>query len=218
MAKLTDMPVTALLEAFRSTQPTPGGGSAAALAGAIGAGLLAMVAALPKPRAATEEDLERLHAAGASVTAASARLMSLVDEDAEAYGTVMSAYRLPRTTEQEKAARVSGIQSALRRATDTPRAVMQACLDAIEQAVVIAQFGNRNASSDAGVGLDLLAAGLRGARRNVEINLAGLTDAEYSAAVADEISRLEAEGAAGVAAAETRLLDEGGRSKAAGGS
>ena len=86
--KLTDTTVTDLLAAFRSPEPTPGGGSAAALAGAIGASLLAMVAGLPKSRAATAEDAARLKAAGERCAALAAELEALVDRDSEAYDLV----------------------------------------------------------------------------------------------------------------------------------
>ena len=85
-----------LLAAFRSSDPTPGGGSASALAGAIGASLLAMVAALPKPRASSEEDMVALRDTGLRCTALAADLEPLVDRDADAYELVMERYRLPK--------------------------------------------------------------------------------------------------------------------------
>jgi formiminotetrahydrofolate cyclodeaminase len=203
--KLTDKPFTDLLADFRSPAPTPGGGSASAMAGALGASLLAMVAAIPKPAAATEEDVDRLAAAGARCAAVSDRLAALVDEDTAAYERVMSGYRLPKGTDAEKSARSAAIQDALRGATDTPLEVMRQCAEAIEQAAVIAAFGNRNASSDVMVGLELLGAGLRGARLNVEINLPGLKDPAYVAKARDEAGRLNAEADTAVPAARARL-------------
>src|ERR1700716_2044446 len=94
--KLTDRTVTALLAAFKSPDPTPGGGSAAALAGAVGAALLAMVASLPRPRAETEEGGARLTTAGGQCAALSAELEALVDRDSDAYDLVMAAYRQPK--------------------------------------------------------------------------------------------------------------------------
>lgn len=203
--KLTGLAVTALLEAFRSNQPTPGGGSASALSGAVGASLLAMVAGLPKPRATTEEDVERLAAAGARCTAIAERLEELVDRDSAAYDLVVGAFRMPKGTGEEKAARTVGIQRAMQAATDAPLEVMRACSDAIEQGAVVASFGNRNASSDVQVGLELLGAGLRGAKLNVEINLGSLTDAQFVARARTEADRLDAESAAGIHAAKERL-------------
>ena len=108
---LTGLTVTALLDAFRSNEPTPGGGSASALAGAVGASLLAMVAGLARPHAATEEDVERLAAAGARCTALARLLEELIERDSAAYDLVVGAFRLPRGTDAEKAARTTGIRS-----------------------------------------------------------------------------------------------------------
>jgi formiminotetrahydrofolate cyclodeaminase len=192
MPQPTELTLIDLLEAFRSPQPTPGGGSAAALAGAVGASLLAMVGGLPKSHAATVEDIERLAAARLQCARLGDRLAVLVDRDSEAYDMVVSAYALPKSTDEEKHARTRQIQLALRAATETPLEVMRACADAIEQGVVVAELGNRNAASDVQVGLELLLAGQRGARLNVEVNLGMLKDAAYVAIVGEEISRLTA--------------------------
>ena len=189
--KLTDRTVTELLAAFKSPDPTPGGGSAAALAGAIGASLLAMVAGLPKSRAATEEDAERLKAAGDRCAALGAELTALVDRDSEAYDLVVAAYRQPKGTDEEKAARSAGIQDAMRAAIAAPLDVMRACAAATEQGVVIATLGHLPASSDVQVGLELLGAGLRGAKLNVEINLGSVKHAEYVAKVRGEVEECQ---------------------------
>ena len=194
---LTRKTVNALLEDFRSPAPTPGGGSAAALAGAIGASLLAMVAALPKPRASTDADLRSLRDAGARCTALASELEALVDRDSEAYELVVSAYRLPKTTDDERVARTGAIQDALRVAIAAPLDVMRACSAALALVPVLQAHGNQNASSDVHVGVELLRAGLRGARVNVEINLGSVKDAAYAADVAREVAGLSESGAAG---------------------
>jgi formiminotetrahydrofolate cyclodeaminase len=191
MTKLIRHTVTELLAALRSPDPTPGGGSAAALAGAAGASLLAMVASLPKSRAATEEDVARLKAAGERCTAAAVALEALIDRDAEAYDLVMAAYQKPKATDEDKAARSAAIQSAMREASAAPLDVMRSSAAAAEQGVVIAALGNPLASSDAQVGFALLGAGLRGAKLNVEINLGSVKDAVYVAKTRDEIDELE---------------------------
>lgn len=207
--KLTDYRVADLLAAFRSPEPTPGGGSASALAGAVGASLLAMVAGLPKPRAATAEDVTRLEAAGGRSAALGSRLSSLIDRDSEAYDRVVAAFRLPKGTDREQAARAAAIQEGLRDATETPLEVMRACSEALEQGAVVAAFGNRHASSDVQVGLELLGAGLRGARLNVDVNLGRIKDPAFVAAAAGEAERLAAEVETGIAAARARLSDAG---------
>jgi formiminotetrahydrofolate cyclodeaminase len=189
--KLTERTVHDLLGAFRSSEPTPGGGSASALTGAVGSSLLAMVAALPKPAAADAAELQQLQAAGARCTELAQQLESLVDRDSDAYDLVVSAYRLPKATEEEKRARAERIQQALRAAIDAPLDVMRACAAAAEQAPVIAQLGNRNASSDVQVAVELLRAGLAGARLNVEINLGSVRDEAYARAVREEVQRCE---------------------------
>ena len=188
---LTSLPLTDLLAAFRSPEPTPGGGSASALAGAVGASLLAMVAALPKTGAKTEADEERFRGAGRRCAAASAQLATLIDRDSEAYEQVMAAYKLPKATDEEKAARSAEIQRALQSAILPPLGVMRACAAAVEDAIVIADFGNPSAASDVQVALELLAAALRGARLNVEINLETVKDAAYVGDVREEAAALE---------------------------
>jgi methenyltetrahydrofolate cyclohydrolase len=180
--KLTDKTFTDLLAAFRSSDPTPGGGSAAALAGAVGAALLAMVAGLPKPRAATDEDIETLRDAGANCTELCERLRLLIDYDSDAYDLVVSAYRMPKGTAEEKEERTTRIQRALD--------VMRACVSAIDRAAVVATYGNQNASSDVRVALELLMAGLRGAKYNVEINLGSVKDQAYVDDVREETEKL----------------------------
>ena len=189
--KFAEHSVNDLLAAFRAPEPTPGGGSAAALAGAMGASLLAMVAGLPKSKAATGEDAERLKAAGARCTGLAQTLAGLIDRDSEAYGLVMAAYKRPKGTDEEKAARSAAIQQAFRAAIEAPLDVMRACAAAAEQGVVIAGLGNPSAASDGQVGFELLGAALRGAKMNVETNLDSVKDAGYVAAVRKEVEEFE---------------------------
>jgi methenyltetrahydrofolate cyclohydrolase len=192
---LTDKSVKSLLEDFRSPAPTPGGGSAAALAGAVGASLLTMVASLPKARAGHEEQLRD---AGRRSAALATVLEALVDRDSEAYELVVGAYCLPKSTEEEKTLRALRIEDALKAAIAAPLEVMRACREGTTLATVLLEYGNPNASSDVQVGLELLRAGLRGAQMNVEINLGGLKDKTYADAVRAELARLSESDAGGV--------------------
>jgi formiminotetrahydrofolate cyclodeaminase len=203
--RLSERTVTDLLAAFRSPNPTPGGGSASALAGAVGASLLAMVAALPKTRASNAEDEEALREAGQRCAALSQELATLIDRDSEAYEQVMAAYKRPKGTDEEKAARSAAIQTALRGAIDAPLAVMRACANATLRAIPVASFGNPSAASDVQVGLELLMAGLRGAKLNVEINLGSVKDAAYAGKIREEVAGLESAATQAVAAARARL-------------
>ena len=176
---LTAGSVSQLLAAFRSSNPTPGGGSAAALAGAVGASLLTMVAGLAKPRTSTGEELAQLRNAGEHCATLASRLEALIDADTDAYDLVVDAYRLPKVTDAEKLARTERIQAALRTATDVPLEVMRRCAEALSNEPAIARFGNQNAASDVVVAGAMLRAGLTGARENVEINLGSIKDSAY---------------------------------------
>lgn len=189
--RLTDQTVHRFLEAIRSATPTPGGGSASALSGAMGASLLAMVAALPKSRATSVEDSNRLTAAGGRCAGLAADLEALVQRDSDAYDAVLAAYKRPKGTVEEKAARAAAIQSAFRAAIAAPLDVMSACAAAAEQGIVIARLGLASASSDVQVGIELLTAALRGAKLNVETNLASVKDAEYLKKVRSDVQEFE---------------------------
>ena len=189
---LIDRSFKELLDAFSSSDPTPGGGSASALAGAIGAALLAMVAGLPKTRGGTDEDRLALGPARESLLVLRDELAALVDRDTAAYDQVVAAYRLPKATDEEKAARSAAIQRAMKQAIDTPLAVMRACESAARHGEAVARHGNPSASSDVQVGLELLGAGLRGAQLNVEINLGSVKDEPYVAGVRREVESLTA--------------------------
>jgi formiminotetrahydrofolate cyclodeaminase len=179
-----------LLSAFASSEPTPGGGSASALASALGASLLVMVASLPKTRTDSSDDRVALTAVSGALTAIQHQLAAAVDDDAGAYDEVVAAYRRPKGNEAEQAARKASIQRALRVATDVPLGVMRLSVDAVKHAQVVAAHGHRAASSDVGVALALLQAGLEGARLNVGVNLGGLSDSAYVEAVKAETERL----------------------------
>ena len=189
---LIDQSFTQLLDSFSSSDPTPGGGSASALAGAVGAALLAMVAGLPKTKHGTDEDRAALATSRAALVQLRDELARLVDRDTQAYDRVVAAYRLPKATDDEKAARSAAIQGALRLAIDTPLAVMRACEAAARQAEAVARHGNPSASSDVRVGLELLRAGLHGARLNVDINLGSVKDEVYVSGVKREVDALSA--------------------------
>jgi formiminotetrahydrofolate cyclodeaminase len=180
---LTQKPVTELLDAFSSPDPTPGGGSAAALAGAMGAALLAMVAGLPKTRTGAPEERTALDAARTDLVRFQKRLTELVDRDTAAYDLVVAAYKKPKSTDEEKAARQRAIQDGMRAATEVPLETMQASLDALRAAHAVATHGNPSALSDVSVGAHLLMSALSGAMLNVGVNIGSLKDA----AVADRI-------------------------------
>jgi formiminotetrahydrofolate cyclodeaminase len=167
---LLDQTAAALLDRFASADPTPGGGSAAALAGALGAGLVSMVSAMAKTRTGAPEERERLDAALGWAREAGARLRRLVDDDTTAYDAVIAAYRLPKATDEEKASRKAAVAHAMERATDVPLRTAEACLVVLKAAQEAAAHGNVNALSDARTGGAMAWAGLVGAAENVRIN------------------------------------------------
>jgi formiminotetrahydrofolate cyclodeaminase len=202
---LTDKSVRDLLTAFSSPDPTPGGGSASALASAIGASLLMMVAGLPRTRTGSDEDRAALKAAVDVLTELRDRLTQAVDADTAAYDQVVAAYKMPKVSADEQSARKAAVQQALRAATDVPLGVVRTSAATLGQAAAVARHGHRAAGSDVGVAVALLRAGLLGARLNVEINIGSITDASYTGAATAEIARLS-ESAAGEADQADALL------------
>jgi formiminotetrahydrofolate cyclodeaminase len=187
---LTSISVSELLAAFRSATPTPGGGSAAALAGAVGASLLAMVAGLPKARAVTDGDIAALRSAGETCASLARQLESLIERDSAAYDGVVAAFRLPKASDAEKAARASAIQAAMKAATEAPLDIMRHCAGALALLPLVNEKGNANASSDVAVAGEMLAAAMRGGHLNVEVNLGSIKDADYAARVRSEAEAL----------------------------
>jgi formiminotetrahydrofolate cyclodeaminase len=171
--------VAAFMDALSSGAPTPGGGTAAAMAGAMGASLLMMVAGLPKSKTNADDEKAVLAAAVKALGPLRARLLDLADQDAAAFDRVMAAFKLPKATDADKAARSAAIQGGLQAATTTPLDTLIASASALEQALGIARFGNPSAASDTGVAIGLLEAAAGGAAANVEINLESLKDADF---------------------------------------
>jgi formiminotetrahydrofolate cyclodeaminase len=190
MAGFADLTVAAFFDALASPEPTPGGGTAAAVAGGMGAALLMMVAGLAKSRNDTETERVALKEARAALSSIRDRLLALADTDAAAYNQVVAAYRLPKATDPEKAARKQAVQRAMRAATDAPLEALRVVLEAAPHARVVAAHGNRSAASDVRVALELLEAAAAGATANVEINLGNLDDEAYRKTAAATVMEL----------------------------
>jgi formiminotetrahydrofolate cyclodeaminase len=203
--KFSDMTVAQLLAALASPDPTPGGGTAAAIAGAMGTSLLVMVSGLAKSRTNSDDEKTALAAARAAVEPISSRLTELADADSASFDAVMAAYRLPKGTDDEKAARTRAIQDAMRGATIVPLDTLRATVQAIDQGRAVAAHGNRSAASDVGVAIGLLKAAADGAAANVRINLASLKDEGFKVATEADTARLAEQAAAHAAAAMQSL-------------
>lgn len=190
---LTDRTVISLLDAFSSADPTPGGGSAAALVGATGTSLLVMVAGMPRSRTNSPDERKALDEAHRELLALRARLVELIDRDASAYDLVIAAFRRPKNTDEEKGARRAAVQEATRIATEVPLETIRACVEAMRAGRAAAAHGNPNAASDVKVGYRMLMAAAEGARDNVDINLGGLADAAVQSGIRDAATALMVE-------------------------
>jgi len=193
---LKEVSIQDFLDQLASGAPTPGGGSAAAVVGATGAALLSMVCNLTIGKKAYADVEDEMKAALARTEALRARLQGMVQADIDVFKHVMSAYGLPRTTDEEKAERTRAIQAALKEATLIPLECARACAEVIAVSRVVAESGNKQVVSDAGVGVVAAYAALRSAALNVYINTASITDAAFAEAqleALDEILRVSAE-------------------------
>jgi formiminotetrahydrofolate cyclodeaminase len=207
MAKFVDMQLGSFLDALASPEPTPGGGTAAAVAGAMGSALLIMVAGLARSRSGTPEEAAALQEARGELRSARNRFAALADTDSDAYNAVMTAYKLPKSNDAEKSARKAAVQHALTAATMTPLETLRTADEAMQVACIVAQHGNRNAASDIGVGVGLLQAAADGAVANVRINAGSLIDDQFKSSTAGEVDEV-AERVASAAAAARRALEQ----------
>ena len=189
--RLDDLPARELIERMATGDPIPGGGSAAALAGAMGAGLLRMVVALTSGRPAAAEHETELTGIAVAASTCQSELLNLVELDAVAYDSVIRARRLPRETDLERQARAVQVAAATREATRAPLQTARISEQVVGLAERLAPIGSRNAISDVGVGALLAVAAVRGAVLNVQINLPSLdADDALRTEAADEVSRL----------------------------
>lgn len=168
--------LSSFVESLASGGPTPGGGSAAALAGALGASLAAMVGRLTVGRKRYVDVEPQMQALVDEADRLRARLTQLVSDDAAAFDQVQAAHRLPKDSTVDVAARNQAIQDAFKAASRTPLDTVAACLDTLRLAEQAVATGNVNAATDGAVGALLAYAGLQGAVLNVRVNLTSITD------------------------------------------
>jgi methenyltetrahydrofolate cyclohydrolase len=191
---LVDLKLKEFADRLAAGVPTPGGGSASALAGCLAASLGSMVCELTLGKSkyeAVRPDMERARDALAGMRK---DLLALVDRDADAYDEVSRAMKLPRETPEEKTARQEAIGRATQFATEIPVKTAETCLAVLEQVRIVAEKGNPNAVSDAGVAAHLARTGLEGAALNVRINLPGIPEKDRVALIEGRLARLEKEG------------------------
>ncbi len=179
--RLVDLSLKGFADLLASDAPAPGGGSTAALCGALGAALAAMVANLTHGRkgmAQHDEEMDQVARQGQELKA---RFLRLLDEDTDAFAAVMAAMKLPKATEAEKAVRAAALEAANQLATRVPFQVVEACLPALELVEAVVARGNPNSLSDAGVAALCLGTACDGAAFNVRINLVGIADRRWAA-------------------------------------
>jgi formiminotetrahydrofolate cyclodeaminase len=210
MARFADLTVSAFTDALASTDPTPGGGTASAVAGAMGVSLLMMVAGLQKTRGNNDQERAALAESRAALTGIRDRLLTLADTDTEAYNKVIAAFRLPKASDEDKAARKQAIQAGTRAATEAPLEIMRTVVEGIAHGKNVAQFGNSSAASDVRVAIELLEAAASGASANVEINLTGLDDEAFRKTTASAMIELSNALTEHAAAARGALLPTAG--------
>jgi formiminotetrahydrofolate cyclodeaminase len=190
---LRHLSVGELTQRLASRDPIPGGGSAAAIAGAMGAALVGMVAELTIGRRDAEAHGTELASLRDDAARYRDELLSLAQTDAAAYAAVVAARKLPKATDEEKAARRAALDEAMVAAADAPLHVARLAAATLELAARIAPIGNPNAASDAGVAAQLASAAVRGAVLNVRINLPYLpAEAELRDDAPAELATLEA--------------------------
>ncbi len=194
---IAEQSVHRFLDELASSAPTPGGGSAAAIMGAMGAALVSMVCNLTIGRKDYEGVEAEMQRTLSEAEALRQRLTAMITDDVQAFDALMAAYKLPRLTEEERVFRGRAIQEALKQATDVPLACAQACAEVIELARRVAPIGNRGVISDAGVASLAAYAGLRSAALNVYINAPSIKDTDFVRSRSERLDQMLAHCAGG---------------------
>ena len=178
--KLADLKTSEFVDLRASDAPAPGGGSAAALEGALGAALTAMVCSLTVGKKKYADVQELVEAAQKKALDLKARFVDVMDRDTEAFNVVSAAFGMPKGTDEEKAARSAAIQEGLKGCTKTPFEMMELAVETLELTASILGKSNDSAASDLGVSALSLRAAIQGAWLNVLINIGSLKDKELA--------------------------------------
>jgi len=189
--KLVEMKISEFIEELSSDSPAPGGGSVAALSGALSAALSSMVCNLTIGKEKykdVEYDMENILERLQNIRK---RLLEIIDEDTKAFNQVMDAFKLPKNTEEEKKVRKEKIQEALKKAALVPLETARLCAEIIEISKEVAEKGNKNSITDAGVSMIMADAGLKSAILNVKINLKSIEDEKFVDSLIYELDVLE---------------------------
>ncbi len=187
---LVDLTLNEFVEKLAGDSPTPGGGSAAALAGGLGAALCSMAARLTLGREKYRDVWEEMERIRDASDKHSRRLLELMESDTEAYNQVMVAFKLPKEDQDQKIVRRQAIQRANIQAALVPMETLRRVADLVELVGEALDKGNPNCISDVGVAAQLIRASAMGAAYNVRINLSGTSDEDFSARLKTEVNEL----------------------------
>ena len=190
MSNLTDLKSTEFLTALASSAPAPGGGGGAAMAGALAAALASMVANLTIGKEKFAQQEPEVKALLEEAEEVRQRLLGLVEDDAAVFNSFMSCYKLPKATEEEKAARTAAIRSAAKEAAEVPLAIARASYKVLTLAERLVRIGNPGVITDGACSALLARAALRCAEYNVRINLGLTKDEAYNQSVQEELTKL----------------------------
>ena len=188
---LTDLTIKDFLKKTASNSPVPGGGSIAALSGAISASLLEMVASLTIGKKGYEEFEEEMKEISIVVLEYRNKLIADIDKDSNAYDAVMAAYRLPKSNDEERDRRSGAIQETLKNAVLVPLEVAKMGLDIIKLAGNIVRDGNKNAITDGAVAAMMARTALLSALYNIKINLSSIKDEAFVNEISDQVRDME---------------------------
>jgi len=188
-------PLQAYLDDAAANKPTPGGGSVAALVGALATTMASMAANFTAGKEKYKDVEPQIQANLKLLEEARGKFVDLMHRDMEAYADVMAAYRQPKATDAEKQARAEAIQASLRNSMQVPLQATEVALGVLEAAAELADIANANLLSDVAVAAILAEAALAAGRVNVEVNLAGIKDQELVAATTARLDQRQAEAA-----------------------
>lgn len=195
---LIDKTVEDFIQVTGSGEPTPGGGSIAALAGSLGAALTTMVGNLTFGKKEFEdlprENQEKLEENFKDLEKKLVEIKSIIDTDSTAFDGVMKAFKMPKNTEEEKTLRSQAIQAGYKEALEVPLNCGHLCLEVLQLQNEFAHYGNINAITDIGVGALLAYTGLEGALLNVTINLKSIKDQDYKKHTEEKVAQILKEG------------------------
>jgi len=191
MNKLVDMNIKDFLDELASNSPAPGGGSVAALAGALGVALSSMVCYLTIGKESYEDVQDEIKDVLEKSEHLRIRLTKLIDKDTDAFNDVMKAFKMPKETDQQKEMRKKAIQNGYKTAAKVPLETAETCEEILDIAMVVAKKGNKNSITDVAVSALMAQAGMKSAILNVKINLSSIKDEVFVKTTTFQINELQ---------------------------